>query len=622
MRDLELLAPARTADIGIAAIDCGADAVYIAGPEFGARQAAGNPIGDIRRLCDYAHAFGSRIFATLNTIIYDGELEAACRMMAELQEAGADAIIIQDMALSPAGLQLSGAVPGLRIPLHASTQCAIRTPRKAALLEKLGFSRLILERELSLEQIRKIRDAVSCELEFFVHGALCVCYSGQCYISESIAGRSANRGSCIQACRALYDLEDENGKKLLTGKPLLSLKDLNLKDRLEALADAGVSSFKIEGRLKSISYVKNIVRDYSIALDNLVAKYPDKYRRASYGKTAGGFTPMPEKTFNRGYTSLFIDGSRGQWASEDAATSLGEIIGRAELLSRDASRFRIRPAKAGLKLNNGDGLCFVTSGNDVTGFRADVCDGLTVKCKPVPGLKDGAVLYRNIDTAFEKALDTDMPHRRIAVSLQVSVAEDGRQLFIDAVTEDGRHCTVSSPENLETAKNPENMERTIIAQLSKTSGRYSFSVLPFRSDALPFLPVAAVNSLRREVAEKIDAMPCMSRPLHKGRIAQEILTSRPIDGQEITYRENLANCRAEALASALGAASTEDAYELSHKPGAELMRTKYCIRYQYGRCPARHRQHWPSKLFLENNGRRFPLGFDCSRCEMSVMDSE
>ena len=331
---------------------------------------------------------------------------------------------------------------------------------------------------------------------------------------------------------------------------------------------------------------------------------------------------MPEKTFNRGYTSLFIDGSRGQWASEDAATSLGEIIGRAELLSRDASRFRIRPAKAGLKLNNGDGLCFVTSGNDVTGFRADVCDGLTVKCKPVPGLKDGAVLYRNIDTAFEKALDTDMPHRRIAVSLQVSVAEDGRQLFIDAVTEDGRHCTVPPPENLETAKHPENMGRAIVAQLSKTSGRYSFSVLPFRSDVLPFLPVAAVNSLRREVAEKIDAMPCMSRPLHKGRIAQEILTSRPIDGQEITYRENLANCRAEALASALGAASTEDAYELSHKPGAELMRTKYCIRYQYGRCPARHRQHWPSKLFLENNGRRFPLGFDCSRCEMSVMDSE
>ena len=266
MRQLELLAPARDLQIGIAAIDCGADAVYIAGPQFGARQAAGNSIEDIRQLCSHAHKFGARIFAAVNTILYDDELESAYRQMLELQEAGVDALIVQDMAVTEMVRNGIGDIrKEFRIPLHASTQCAIRTPQQAAFLEGLGFSRLILERELSLEEIRAIRKAVSCELEFFVHGALCVCYSGQCYLSEKISGRSANRGACIQACRSRYDLVDENGKVIVKDKALLSLKDYNLRNRIEDLAESGITSFKIEGRLKNTSYVRNVVRDYSLA---------------------------------------------------------------------------------------------------------------------------------------------------------------------------------------------------------------------------------------------------------------------------------------------------------------------------------------------------------------------
>ena len=324
MRQLELLAPARDAQIGIAAIDCGADAVYIAGPQFGARQAAGNSIEDIKTLCGYAHRFGARIFVALNTILYDDELEAAYRQMLEVQEAGADALIIQDMAVMRMAAEGIGNFrEDFHIPLHASTQCAIRTPEHAVFLEGMGFSRLILEREMSLEQIRTIRKAVSCELEFFVHGALCVCYSGQCYLSEKIAGRSANRGACIQACRSRYDLADSDGKILVRDKALLSLKDYNLKARLEDLAEAGITSFKIEGRLKNASYVKNVVRDYSLALDEIVRKRPEEYERGSYGQITGGFTPDTTKTFNRGYTELFIDGKKGRWASMDAAKSMG-----------------------------------------------------------------------------------------------------------------------------------------------------------------------------------------------------------------------------------------------------------------------------------------------------------
>ena len=290
---LELLAPARTAQIGIAAIDCGADAVYIAGPAFGARQAAGNSVEDIRELCTYAHRFGVRIYATVNTLLEREEIPQARALVRQLEEAGVDALIVQD----PAVLGMSST-----LVMHASTQCAIRTPQKAQGLENLGFGRLVLERELSLDQIRAISRSVNTEIEFFVHGALCVCYSGQCYLSEYLTGRSANRGACAQPCRNLYDLQDASGKVLVRNKALLSLKDYQLIHRLEDLAEAGVSSFKIEGRLKNESYVRNVVKAYSEALDALIRKHPDRYRRSSFGQVRGGFTPNLQKTFNRGYT--------------------------------------------------------------------------------------------------------------------------------------------------------------------------------------------------------------------------------------------------------------------------------------------------------------------------------
>ena len=614
MTDLELLAPARTAEIGIAAIDCGADAIYIAGPEFGARQAAGNTVEDIRRLCDYAHRFGVRVFAALNTIIYDDEMERAREMMFRLQDAGADAIIIQDLGLVGAGTD---------IPLHASTQCAIRTPEKAAFLERLGFSRLILERELSLEQIREIRAAVSCEIEFFVHGALCVCYSGQCYISENIAGRSANRGACIQACRSLYNLEDAGGRRLVSNKPLLSLKDYNLKNRIEDLAEAGVTSFKIEGRLKNASYVKNVVRDYSLALDMLVDKYPDRYGRASFGKAEGGFAPAPDKTFNRGYTELFIDGKRGQWASEDAAKSMGEEVGTVEFLSADKTTIRIRPSAAGLRLNNGDGFCFVSRRQEVTGFRGDVCEGACIRCRPVPELFRGAVLYRNIDTAFEKKLETDMPVRYIRVMTDISATETG--LCVSAETEDGRQWSGRLGTGAEQAKNQENMRKTLSAQLSKSAGRYMFSVKPFEAGSLPFLPVSAVNAFRRKIAEELDRTPCRAKPLYNAGNANcgtpgigPGPLEEPLCPAAVSYKANIANREAGKLLASLGASEIEPAYEIAGKPDAELMRTRYCIRYQFGKCPKHHGGGWPAELFLENNGRRFALHFDCARCEMTV----
>ena len=395
MNQLELLAPARDRLIGIAAIDCGADAVYIAGPRFGARQAAGNEMEEIRQLCEYAHRFGARIFVTLNTIIYDGELEEAWQQMLEVQDAGADALIVQDMAIVAMARDR-----GYGLPLHASTQCAIRTPEQARFLESLGFSRLILERELSLEQIREIRAAVSCELEFFVHGALCVCYSGQCYLSEHIAGRSANRGACIQACRSRYDLLDGSGKVLVKDKALLSLKDYNLRNRLEELADAGITSFKIEGRLKNSSYVRNVVRDYSLAIDEIVGRR--NFVRGSFGSVTGGFTPDTTKTFNRGYTELFIDGRKGSWAAMEAAKSMGEEIGIVTGLNRDKSQTSLKLINKSTNLNNGDGFSFVAADGSVCGFRGDVCSGNTIRSKCTTELYIGARIFRNIDIAFKR----------------------------------------------------------------------------------------------------------------------------------------------------------------------------------------------------------------------------
>ena len=621
-RQLELLAPARDYQIGIAAIDCGADAVYIAGPQFGARQAAGNEIDDIRRLCEYAHRFGVRIFVTLNTILYDSELEAAYRQMLAVQEAGADAIIVQDLAILAMAEKGIGDIKGeIRIPLHASTQCAIRTPQQAIFLESLGFSRLILERELSLKEIKAIRDAVSCELEFFVHGALCVCYSGQCYLSEKIAGRSANRGACIQACRSRYDLVDADGRVLVKDKALLSLKDYNLRDRIGELAEAGITSFKIEGRLKNASYVKNVVRDYSMALDSLVSKCPERFERGSFGTVTGGFTPDTRKTFNRGYTELYIDGKRGSWACMDAAKSMGEVIGTVSALNGDKSSVQIRFAAKDIVLSNGDGFSFVAKDGTVTGFRGDICSGTSIKCKSTPSLFVGAKIYRSLNAAFEKELDRQACIRRISAEVTLSfLYEDGSwTVKAAALTEDGRKAEVCQDAGSQTAENQERMLSTIESQIGKSTGIFTFRLGGIVHDgAVPFMPASAINAIRRSLAETLESMPCISKELQN--IRPDTGNGKGLPQNEVSYKSNVSNGLSKAIYTATGAIKVEEAYELGHQEGAELMRTRYCIRYELGICPKFHKAKDSGRLYLINNGQRFSLHFDCRNCEMIVKD--
>ncbi len=585
MQALELLAPARDKTIGIAAIDCGADAVYIAGPDFGARKAAGNSFEDIAELCAYAHRFGARIFVTFNTLWRDGEEAEAHAQMLRAQAAGADAFIIREPRIA--------AWEDITVPLHASTQCAIRDVARARYFESLGCARIILERELSLETIREICAAVRCEVEFFVHGALCVCYSGDCRLSEYIDGRSADRGECIQACRSLYDLVDGAGRVLLHNKAVLSLKDFNLKARLEELADAGVSSFKVEGRLKNASYVKNVVRDYSLALDALVAKYPDRYCRASFGRVSGGFVPDTAKTFNRGYTELFLDGRRGRWSSMDAPKSMGEAVGMVQRIRRTGGRtmqFSVRPLRGGLQLRNGDGFAFTTA-EGIVGFRGDVCEGLQVSCKDVPDLREGMTLYRNVNAAFEKVLETQACRREIPVSLSVRV-HGSYVLEVRARTQDGREVLSPFHTDVETAENRERAEAMLREQLAKRSGTYSFSVDEMRIETaggrLPLLSASTINGIRRLVAEDIDALPCRTIPLAAGLCAWPADAGTPSGGPAALGRD------------------------------AALMRSKYCVRYELGLCPRYQGAKPPKDLYLLNNGRRLALHFDCAACEMTV----
>ena len=570
MKALELLAPARTINIGFAAIDCGADAVYIAGPAFGARQAAGNSVEDLAKLCEYAHRFGVRIYATVNTLLNPEEIPQARELVKALEQAGVDALIVQD----PAVLSMSDT-----LIMHASTQCALRTPEKARGLESLGFGRLVLERELSLDQIRAIRDAVNTEIEFFVHGALCVCYSGQCYLSEHLTGRSANRGACAQPCRSLYDLEDASGKVLVRNKALLSLKDYQLIHRLEELADAGVCSFKIEGRLKGETYVRNVVKAYSEALDALVARYPDQYRRSSFGHSRGGFVPDLNKTFNRGYTELFLDGQRGQWSSMDAPKSMGEYVGTVSRLTPDG--LVLQPAQEGLQLANGDGFAFVNKDGSIIGFRADVCDGFRIRCRRPEELKEGTKLYRNISAAFERQVEAGKTVREIDVRLEL-VLKDG-QLLASAVSEDGRKVQAQLPAPADTARDPERMLQTIREQMGKRSGLYAFQAPTVQVEgAVPFLPTSALNGLRRDLAALLDQQPVNALPLYRG------------------------------------VRDPETSFRLEYASHGELMRSKYCIRHELGLCPKQGKVKKAEPLFLRNGKERLQLSFDCAVCEMTV----
>ena len=577
---------------------------------------------------------------------------------------------------------------------------------------------------MSLDQIRSIRSSVDCELEFFVHGALCVCYSGQCYMSERIAGRSANRGECIQACRSLYDLVDEAGNVLVRNKALLSLKDYNLKDRLTDLAEAGICSFKIEGRLKNISYVRNVVRAYSLALDELVAADSGKYRRVSFGRSEGGFTPDLGKTFNRGYTQLFLDGKRsGNWSSMDAPKSIGEEVGTVVSISPMRQNFSngkrpseeyvtitVRMKNPDDRLQNGDGFSFLSKGRgEIVGFRGDVCQGNRITCRNVTGLYPGTRLYRNLSNAFEKELESNLPVRTIPVAVDISVrisdprvtstgsvTEDARSLSlpkllnkdhqpsnrpskptyslkINAVSQDGRSVELEREAGENAAENAERMRGIFATQISKATGIYSFTLRSLEVEtpdgSLPFLPASALNAIRRDLAATLEDMPCKTVPLPTGQAVNatgivKVLDNRknaidapaylgkcqsqkPIlsqvsdiqetasDGIHLSYKANIANHVARETYQSLGATQTDDAFEISHRPDAELMRTKYCIRYELGLCPV-HQQAGRQQgkgnanlhgltttanlknLSLINNGKRYRLAFDCANCEMIV----
>ena len=565
---LELLAPARNKDIGIAAIDCGADAVYIAGPAFGARYAAGNSIEDIAELCAYAHRFRAKIYTTVNTLIDEKERGAAEEMMQRLYEAGVDAFIVQD----PAVLSLKR--PPL--PLHASTQSVIRTPERAAELEKAGFTRLILERQLSLDNIRDIRKAVDCEIEFFVHGALCVCYSGQCYLSEKLLGRSANKGCCAQPCRSTYDLTDADGKVLVKDRSLLSLKDYRLDDHLGDLVAAGVNSFKIEGRLKNASYVKNIVRHYDILLDRYVAAHPE-HSRASIGRCSGGFRPDPDLTFNRGWTEAFIDGRRGKWNSTDAARSIGEYIG-----TIDEIRGRQIRIERGRCLSNGDGLSFVKGNEEVAGMRADVVNGDMVTLKSTADLRPGMKVYRSLNVKFEKELEKNMPRRLIGATIDF-VSRDG-VTALTATAPDGTSARLSFNDGAEAALKPESGLENIRRQMEKVTGIFDFSLGRTDVDTVRFYAISQLNALRRELAGKLEA----------------VLLEAAEAGRSV-------------------AAVPYSPLSFPVPPEHEVMRTKYCIKYELGLCPKLNPARRPKEpLSLVNNGYELRLGFDCKNCEMVV----
>ena len=633
---LELLAPAKNSDIGIAAIDCGADAVYIAGPGFGARAAAGNPVSDIARLTRYAHKFGARIFGAVNTIVFEDELPQVERMIWEMYEAGVDALIVQDLGITRLNL------PPLE--LHASTQCAIRTPEKARMLEDLGFKRLILERQLSLDEIGEIRSSVDCELEFFVHGAICVCYSGNCYLSQYLAGRSANRGACIQACRSLYDVVDGDGQTIARNRSILSPKDYCLDDRIEELARAGICSFKIEGRLKGDDYVKNLTRHYRARIDELCERDP-RYVKASDGTLEGGFTPNPAATFNRGYTQFYIDGKRSRWNSLESTKSIGEYIGTVAAVGKTVT---LDTDKA---LSNGDGLVFVGR-NGLTGMRADVVNGPRITVKEVNGIAPGDKVWRNYNIKFEKELQNNMPRRKLAV--EVVFGPD------KVVAEDycGYSATLPLPDDAPLAEKPLAAADTIRRQMGKRTDHFDFHCTRVLQNPVRFYTPATLNAMRRDLAE---ALVCAREAAHitasedgfghiiaakmKGfatgaseggdrlSVREQNLHLRPVpDAHEnvqrgpmyglpgpADYRANCANSLARSVLEGCGFENISPAYEQHPASGAELMRSRYCVRYELGLCPKmRPGKQVAEPLFLVNGGKRLRLRFDCKSCEMIV----
>ncbi|MDD3910659.1 MAG: U32 family peptidase [Bacteroidales bacterium] len=617
---LELLAPAKNKEIGIAAIGCGADSVYIAGPKFGAREAAGNSFTEVAELCSYAGQFGAKVYITVNTILFNSELPEAKEYVWRAYEAGCKGIIVQDFAL------LKMKLPP--IPLFASTQTDIRTPEKAAFLEALGFKRLILARELSLEQIKSIRSATKCQLEFFVHGALCVCYSGQCYLSKYLTGRSANRGECAQPCRSDYTLENAGGEVIARNKPLLSLKDYNLSNHIGDLASAGITSFKIEGRLKNISYVRNIVRYYDLAINNFIEKNNSSknqiiYSRASRGICEGGFEPNPDATFNRSYTQLYINGKRGEWNSSDGAKYIGEPIGKVTHISYNRDGL-LQFKYNGKRIVNGDGLCIKTPSGQILGVRANSCKGNLVTTNEIFRIFLDSTIYRNYNFEFEKELEKNLPQRFIHYDIAVTPGE--HSINIKCARPENEFWNFDLAAEGSEAEKPEFAKQNIIRQLSKNSGAYKFNVTDVCGNKMFFYSAASLNGVRRMLAEKIATSDVAIKEKSSAnfRAAQKLAAAalkNYSDGANgLTYMANSSNKLSGEVYKDLGFSKIAPAFELQQPKDGVLMRTKYCIRYQFGMCKKKLYQK-NEKLYLLNGKNRLELEFDCTACEMLIKKS-
>lgn len=601
-RPIELLAPAKNLECGIEAINHGADAVYIGAPRFGARAAAGNSIDDIKALVDYAHIYNARIYVTVNTILHDEELPETEKMIWKLYRAGVDALIIQDMGITRLNLP--------PIALHASTQMDNRTPEKVKFLSDIGFRQVVLARELSLEEIKKIHDICpDTLLEVFIHGALCVSYSGQCYVSQACYGRSANRGECAQFCRLAFDLVDSNGKTIEQNKHLLSLKDMNQSDNLEALLDAGATSLKIEGRLKDVSYVKNVTAYYRQKLDSIF-KYRKEYVRASAGTVKTTFTPQLDKSFSRGFTDYFLRGRNPGIFSFSTPKSLGEEVGTVKEIR--GNYFTVAGVKS---FSNGDGLCYIDDNGRLQGFRVNRVENNKLFPQEMPRLKPKTRLYRNFDQEFDKLMQKKSAERKIAVDIRLTENNFGFTLSINDENENSVSLTLQREKEPARTPQTDNLRN----QLGKL-GNTPFEARDIRIDLSDnwFIPASELSELRRNAVERL-------LELRKINYRQEIFRLK--EGKSkfpvstLTYLGNVMNNSAAEFYKNHGVLKVMPAFEKEQPKDAVLMFCKHCIRYSMGWCPVHHKVRSPFRepyYLVSSDGRRFRLEFDCKQCQMKV----
>ncbi|MCA0948740.1 peptidase U32 family protein [Shewanella chilikensis] len=608
---LELMAPAKNADFGIEAIRHGADAVYIGGPAFGARHTAGNSIEDITRLCQFAHRYHAQVFVTINTILLDDELEEARRLIWAVYEAGADAIIVQDLGLLELDLP--------PIALHASTQMDNRVPAKVAFLEHVGFSQVVLARELSLSQIRAVAAETKMRLEFFIHGALCVAYSGQCYISEAYTDRSANRGECSQQCRMPGNLKTRQGDIIASNDHMLSLKDNNQTDNLEALIDAGIRSFKIEGRLKDLSYVKNVTAHYRQQLDAIMARRPE-FEPSSHGRCRYSFTPDPDKSFNRGKTDYFVNERKADIGDFRTPKYLGVEVGKVSKIGKDFIQ-----VDSDTEFHNGDGLGFFAanyqkarlSDDKLTGFRVNRAEGNTLYLKNMPkDLYVGATLYRNKDQAFEALLAKESAERTLLLDFSLSNTQTG--LALTAADRHGHQATVTADFEKQQAKDIGRNRESLGKHLAKLGNTdFRLGQVDLGDAEAVFVPASIINGLRRDAIAALDEARIQGYQRPTPWVRDD---SARFPQRSLTYLGNVANQKAKDFYTRHGVVSIRDAYEVRPvKSDAPLMITKHCIRYSYNMCPKEVPGIKAEPLEMELGGKQFKLVFDCHKCEMLLV---